>query len=144
MEIGGRWLVKQAMKKLGIEKILSECGMTKAETDIAQMLLTAKAIHPSSELESEQWLNENSATKELYKTNENISRYKLYKAATQLYNNKKFIDKQLYENLNNMFSIVSFVDNKPDDCNQAMNIELLYCDFLFVLLLLLLGTKLFS
>lgn len=103
-EIGGGWLVKQAMKKLGIEKILSESGMTKGETDIAQMLLTAKAIHPSSELESERWLNENSATKELYKTNENISRYKLYKAATQLYNNKKFIDKQLYQNLNNIFS----------------------------------------
>ena len=103
-EIGGEWLVKQAMKKLGIEKILSECGMTKVETDIAQMLLTAKAIHPSSELENERWLNENSATKELYKTNENISRYKLYKAATQLYNNKKFIDKQLYQNLNNIFS----------------------------------------
>jgi hypothetical protein len=103
-EIGGGWLVKQAMKKLGIEKILSELGMTKAETDIAQMLLTVKAIHPSSELESERWLNENSATKELYKLNENISRYKLYKAATQLYNNKKFIDKQLYQNLNNIFS----------------------------------------
>ena len=103
-EIGGGWLVKQAMNKLDIEKILSESGMTKEETDIAQMLLTAKAIHPSSELESERWLNENSATKELYKTNENISRYKLYKAATQLYNSKKFIDKQLYQNLNNIFS----------------------------------------
>ena len=103
-DIGGEWLMKQAMDKLGVEKILLELGMTKEETNIAQILLTAKAIHPSSELESERWLNENSAIKELYKTNEKISRYKLYKAATQMYNNKKNIDKKLYHNVNNIFS----------------------------------------
>ena len=102
--IGGEWLVKQAIEKLGIGKILSDTGMSKEEVSIAQMLLTAKSIHPSSELESERWLHENSAAKDLYNTSEKVSRYKLYKAATQMYNNKKSIDNQLYNNVSTMFS----------------------------------------
>ena len=102
--IGGEWLIKQAMEKLGVEKILSGTGMSKEEIYIAQMLLTAKAIHPSSELESERWLHENSATKELHGTNEKVSRYKLYKAATQMYNHKVDIDNQLYNNVSTIFS----------------------------------------
>lgn len=102
--IGGEWLVKQAMDKLGIEKILSDTGMSKEQTSIAQMLLTAKATHPSSELETERWLHENSSTKELYNINEKVSRYKLYKAATQMYNNKTDIDNQLYNSVSSIFS----------------------------------------
>lgn len=102
--IGGEWLMKQAMEKLGIEKILSDTGMGKDEASIAQMLLIAKAIHASSELESERWLHENSATKELYDTNEKVSRYKLYKAATHMYQYKTDIDNQLYNNVSTIFS----------------------------------------
>jgi len=102
--IGGEWLMKQAMQKLGIEKILSGTGMSKEEILFAQMLLTAKAIHPSSELETERWLHENSATKELYNINEKVSRYRLYKAATQMYDYKADIDNQLYNNVSNLFS----------------------------------------
>ncbi len=103
-DIGGEWLVKQAMEKLGIEKILSNMGMSKEETTTAQILLTAKAIHPSSELETERWLHENSATKELYNTNGKTSRYKLYKAATQMYDHKTDIDNQIYNNVSTLFS----------------------------------------
>jgi len=103
-EIGGEWLVKQAFEKLGINKLLSETGMSSNQSETAQMLLTAKLLHPSSELETERWLSENSAATELYQTNENISRYKLYKAAKQMYDNKEFIDNKLYSNIKNIFS----------------------------------------
>jgi len=102
--MGGEWLVKQAMEKLGIQEILSAVGMSKEETSIAQMLLTAKAIHPSSELETEHWLHEGSATKELYNINEEVSRYKLYKAATQMYDHKTAIENRLYDNVSTLFS----------------------------------------
>jgi len=104
LNIGGEWLMKQAMQKLGIEKILSGTGMSEEEILYAQMLLTAKAIHPSSELETQRWLHENSATKELYNINKKVSRYRLYKAATQMYDNKTDIDNQLYNNVSNLFS----------------------------------------
>ena len=68
------------------------------------MLLTAKLLHPSSELETERWLSENSAAPELYQLDENISRYKLYKVADIMYNNKELIDKTLYSNITDLFS----------------------------------------
>ena len=102
--IGAEWLIKQAMEQLGIKKILSGTGMSEEETSIAQMLLTAKAIHPSSELESERWLHESSAAKELYNTSGKVSRYKLYKAATQMYDHRTTIDNQIYNNVSNLFS----------------------------------------
>lgn len=103
-EIGGEWLVKQSFEKLGINKLLSETGMSAQQIEIAQTLLTAKMLHPSSELETERWLMENSASAELYKINEDISRYKLYKAAEQMYANKEFIDNGLYSNIKDIFS----------------------------------------
>ncbi len=102
--MGGEWLVKQAMEKLGVQGILSATGMNREETSIAQMLLTAKAIHPSSELETGRWLEENSGAKELYDINEQVSRYKLYKAATQMYNHKANIENKLYDNVSTLFS----------------------------------------
>jgi hypothetical protein len=77
-DIGGEWLVKQAFDKLGIPDILKSVGIDKKQVEIAQLLLKAKLIHPSSELETERWLNENSAAIELYKEVEPVSRYKLY------------------------------------------------------------------
>ena len=103
-EIGGEWLVKQSFEKLGIDKLLSEIGMSENQIKIAQILLTAKMLHPSSELETERWLSENSAAGELFETDENISRYKLYKAAEQMYQNKELIENKLYSNIKNIFS----------------------------------------
>ncbi len=102
--MGGEWLIKQALEQLGIQGILSATGMNKEETSIAQMLLTAKTVHPSSELETGRWLHENSAAKELYDINGEVSRYKLYKAAKQMYNHKTDIETQLYNNVSTLFS----------------------------------------
>jgi hypothetical protein len=103
-EIGGEWLVKQAFEKLGIDEILSNFALTANQIKIAQLLLTAKLLHPSSELETERWLSENSAASELYQLDENISRYKLYKLADIMYNNKELIDRTLYSNITDLFS----------------------------------------
>jgi len=103
-EIGGEWLVKQAFDKLGITSILAGCGLAGSQIDIAQMLLTGKLLHPSSELEAERWLKENSGARELYPTKEDISRYRLYEAAKGMYQNKDAIEKGLYNKLCNLFS----------------------------------------
>ncbi|MFA5418971.1 MAG: IS1634 family transposase [Bacteroidales bacterium] len=103
-EIGGEWLVKQAFDKLGIASILAGSGLEGPQIDIAQMLLTGKLLHPSSELETERWLRENSGVRELYPTKEDISRYRLYAAAEAMYQNKDAIEKGLYNKLCNLFS----------------------------------------
>ena len=45
--IGGEWLCKQAFDRLGIDTLLSRIGMNETQISMAQMLLTAKLIHPS-------------------------------------------------------------------------------------------------
>jgi hypothetical protein len=105
--IGGEWLVKQAFDKFGMRDIFSRIGMGAIETDIAQMLLTAKMLHPSSELETERWLQENSGIQELHNLSTDhhpITRYRLYKAATHMYKYKDEIEKALYTATQNLFS----------------------------------------
>jgi len=103
-DIGGEWLVKQAFDRLEIPEMLEKIGLDKSQANIAQQLLTAKLIHPSSELETERWLNENSASLELYDGAEAVSRYKLYQVTTKLYNKKKAVDSIIYGNTQNLFS----------------------------------------
>lgn len=104
--IGGEWLVKQAFDKFGLSDLFSGIGMSENEAGIAQMLLTAKMLHPSSELESERWLHENSGVGELYNHSDNhpVSRYRLYKAATHMYKHKDEIEKTMYSRAGNLFS----------------------------------------
>lgn len=103
-EIGGEWLVKQSFDALGIDQLLQTEGMSANQSQISQLLLTAKLLHPSSELESERWLNENSAAVELYGINEKVTRYKLYKAAREMYSAKESIERKLYNRINTIFS----------------------------------------
>ncbi len=103
-EIGGEWLVKQVFDELGIASMLADSGLEGAQIDIAQLLLTGKLLHPSSELEAERWLKENSGVGELYPTKEDVSRYRLYRAAEAMYKSKDSIEKELYGKLCNLFS----------------------------------------
>ncbi len=103
--IGGEWLVKQTFDKLGMDEIFSGTGMSKNESGIAQMLLTARLVHPSSELETERWANENSGMGELYCQGDGhpVTRYRLYKAATHLYKHKNEIEQLLYSATGDLF-----------------------------------------
>lgn len=101
--IGGEWLVKQAFDRLGFPSILKHIGLDEKQIDVAQLLLTAKLLHPSSELETERWLEENSAATSLY-NDQKCTRYLLYQVATKLYDKKIALDKELYSNLTNLFS----------------------------------------
>jgi len=104
--IGGEWLVKQAFNKFGLNDLFLSIGMSENQAGIAQMLLTAKMLHPSSELEAERWLQENSGVGELYNSKDNhpVSRYRLYKAATQMYKHKDEIEKAMYSTTSSLFT----------------------------------------
>jgi len=72
-EIGGEWLVKQVFQKLCFANVLELIGLHKSQIDTALLLLTVKLIHPSSELETQRWLNESSAALELYDNIEKVT-----------------------------------------------------------------------
>lgn len=101
--IGAEWLVKQTFDKLNIPSMLKKIGLSDKELISAQLLLTGKLIHPSSELEAQRWLNENSAAAELYKDPDQMTRYRLYQAGTKMYLNKLVLDKELYYKIGKLF-----------------------------------------
>jgi hypothetical protein len=103
-QIGGEWLVKQAFNKLGLTNILESIGLDHKQVDTTLALLTAKLIHPSSELETERWLNENSGALELYDNIDTVSRYKLYQVTSSTFKSKQLVDDSLYNNVKNLFS----------------------------------------
>lgn len=103
-QMGGEWLVKQAFNKLDLANILESIGLDNKQIDIARLLLTAKLIHPSSELETERWLNENSGALELYDNIEKVTRYKLYQVTSIMFNARQEIDYSFYSNVKNLFS----------------------------------------
>lgn len=102
--IGGEWLVKQALQKLGITNLLEDIGLERNQIDAAFLLLTAKLLHPSSELEAERWLNENSGALELCDNVKTVTRYKLYQVASKMFKFKQEFDGSLYNNARNLFS----------------------------------------
>ena len=104
-DLGGSWVAKQAFERLTIDDILTSLGMEQKDIIMSKALLTAKMIHPSSELETERWLQENAATMELYgQQSDKVTRYQLYKVAEMLYANKETIEQKLYKVCENMFS----------------------------------------
>jgi len=101
--IGAEWLVKQTFDKLNLPDILKEIGLSDKQLISAQLLIMGKLIHPSSELEAQRWLNENSAAAELYDDPDPMTRYRLYQAATKMYQNKSDLDKGLYQKIGELF-----------------------------------------
>lgn len=102
-DIGGEWLVKQAFEHLDIPSLLSTIGLDSKQIVDAQLLLTAKLLHPSSELEAMRWLNTNSAALQLYDDYGDMTRYRLYQAASSMYKEKKQLDELVYQKIGNLF-----------------------------------------
>lgn len=104
-EIGGEWLCKQIFDRLGFDSLFEEIGLNTKQSQMAQLLLTAKLLHPSSELEAERWLKENSGASELYdQDNLSISRYHLYQAGSLLYDKKEIIENSLHSICTGLFT----------------------------------------
>jgi len=105
-EIGNEWLSKQAIEQIGLDKIIENQKVSDKLLKSAQISIISRMVHPASELETERWLNENTALNQLFDLQEDdISRYDLNKANDFLYKNKEIIENELYTNIKTLFSL---------------------------------------
>ncbi len=105
-EVGSEWLCKQAIEELGLEKYLSECGLDKESVTNSLIHIISKAVYPSSEHKTSQWIQTSSAVSELYnKPAKDINRFKLYKSAVNLYNQKDNLEQYLSTKTNEIFDL---------------------------------------
>jgi len=107
-EIGNEWLAKQAIEQIGLDKILAQQKISDKLLKTSLISIISRMVHPSSELETERWLKENTALNQLFDLQEDeVSRYELNKANEFLYKNKEVIEKEIYNNIKNLFSLES-------------------------------------
>lgn len=104
-EVGGAWLCKQAFEKAGLSQCLTEMGFDETGAAMAMVMIAAKMLHPSSELETERWLQNNTELPRLFGLEpQPINRYLLYKTAIKLYEGKEMIEGTLYKLCSGLFS----------------------------------------
>jgi len=104
-EVGGAWLCKQAFEKAGMLQCLAEMGIDQTGAAMAMVMIAAKMLHPSSELETERWLKNNTELPHLFGLEQqSITRYLLYKTAIMLYERKDKLEGILYKLCSGLFS----------------------------------------
>jgi transposase len=105
-EIGAEWMCLQAVRTLKLPEFFAGLGWDQKRINAAITHIIAKAVFPASEHKTAQWIEENSAIKELvYEEPATISRHQLYRSSLNLYRCKKALEPYLSEQTNDLFAI---------------------------------------
>jgi len=105
-EIGAEWLCLQTMQKLKLPEFFAAQGWDQKQINTALIHIISKAVFPASEHKTAQWIEINSAIKELfYSSPVTISRHQLYKSSLKLYHCKEQLEPFLSNKTNDLFSI---------------------------------------
>ena len=105
-EIGGEWLCGQALEQLKLKDFLMNAGFSEEETRLAATQIIARAVYPSSELETARWIKENSGVCAItgYPMGK-ITKDKLYKSSLKLFSEKEKIENYLSVKTDQLFDI---------------------------------------
>jgi hypothetical protein len=94
---GGEWLSKQMLDNCGLSEFLSQNTDNEEMKKLMEVEIISRMIHPSSELETSRWLENNSSLCEILSLHKTPDHRKLYKAARVLYGQKENIEDYLYQ-----------------------------------------------
>jgi transposase len=104
--IGGEAVAHEAFTKLGFPEIFSTLDFSETHLKQAELLIVARALHPSSERETARWAKENSALGELIGADfRNLSNNSLYRMSDRIARNMRKIEEQLAENERRHFGL---------------------------------------
>jgi len=105
-EIGAEWMCLQTLQKLKLPEFFAALGWDQKRIDTAIIHIIAKAVFPASEHKTAQWIEDNSAIKELFfSSTVTISRHQLYKSSLNLYRSKEALEPYLSDQTNDLFAI---------------------------------------
>ncbi len=100
----------EAIKLLGLPKILEEAGFNKAQRDVAVASIIARMAEPGSENATWQWLKEQSGVGELLGVDfESMSAMRLYRVSDLLVRHRQKIEDALFSNISSLFSLTTTV-----------------------------------
>lgn len=105
-EIGAEWLCLQTIQKLKLPEFFSALGWNQKQINTALIHIISKSVFPASEHKTAQWIEINSAIKELfYSSPVTVSRHQLYQSSMKLYHCKKTLEPYLSDKTNDLFSV---------------------------------------
>jgi len=102
-EIGAESMCKQIVDKLDIAGCLKGLEWNDKWTGLAITAIISRAVFPSSEHRTEQWLSSNSGLGELM-GQPSVSRHQLYRACTKLYENKEHLERFLADSTHDLLN----------------------------------------
>jgi transposase len=94
---GGEWLSKQMLDSSGLSHFLSQAMDNEEMGKLISVEIISRMIHPSSELETSRWLENESSLCEILSLHKTLDHRKLYEAARQLYTQKEKVEDYLYQ-----------------------------------------------
>jgi len=108
--IGAEAIAVHAVKQLELDKYLKELGLNGRDLSAILGLIVARMVHPSSELSTHRWLQEQSALGELLDCDfSTISLTRLYRSLDRLHLQSSNIEEFLYKKEQNLFHLESHI-----------------------------------
>jgi transposase len=102
--IGGEHVTLWAIRELALETKLAEMGFTETQIQISIGQIIARLLNPGSELSTHKWLQNQSGLNELLDCDFSaIGRDQLYRVSDKLMDNKKAIERSLYQRERDLF-----------------------------------------
>lgn len=103
---GGEHLCRQVLEMLHLEQCFKSLGFSREESVLAHISLIGRALFSASEYKTVQYLQDNSGLCDLYRVlAEGLTHHDLYAIADKLYEQKKGIDKFLYNRVVDLFDL---------------------------------------
>ncbi|MBL7066408.1 MAG: IS1634 family transposase [Candidatus Marinimicrobia bacterium] len=102
---GAEHVAVKQMDEYGFDNILRDLQFDDKQIIYTKMLIAGRMVHPASERETVRWINENSAIKELLRTDVKVYDNALHRTAIKLWQYHEAIEKQLSKSAVKMFSL---------------------------------------
>lgn len=94
---GGEWLSKQMLDECGLSAFLSEHIADEDAEKRVEAEIIARMVHPSSELETARWMENESSLSEVLALRKTPSHRQLYQASRTLYAHKGLVASFMYQ-----------------------------------------------
>ena len=100
---GGEWLSKQMLDDCGLNGFLSQHMEDEETAKLTEAEIISRMVHPSSELETARWLENESSLGEVLGLHKMPGHRKLYEAARRLYEHRDEVESFLYQHFESKY-----------------------------------------
>lgn len=104
--IGAEYTALSFLKKLELEQLFFELGLSQRETHVAELLIIGRMVHPSSERQTHLWAQQVSGLADLLETDfQHLSLNTLYEVSDKIHEHQQAIESYLAAKERDLFAL---------------------------------------